>query len=67
MAHQTMAGMLERLDDRRFRRIHRSAIVNLDFVKELQPWSSGEYLVIMKDGTELTLSRTFREQFAEWL
>jgi len=67
LVRQTMAGMLERLDDRRFRRIHRSAIVNLDFVKELQPWSSGEYLVIMKDGTELTLSRTFREQFAEWL
>lgn len=67
LVRQTMSGMLERLDDGRFRRIHRSAIVNLDFVKELQPWNSGEYLVIMKDGTELTLSRTFREQFAEWL
>lgn len=67
LLRQTMAGILGRLDPSQFRRIHRSAIVNLDFIKELQPWTSGDHLVIMRDGTKLTLSRTFREQFGEYL
>ncbi|MBK8794332.1 MAG: response regulator transcription factor [Holophaga sp.] len=67
LLRQTMAGILSRLDPHQFRRIHRSAIVNLDCIKELQPWTSGDHLVIMRDGTKLTLSRTFREQFEEWL
>jgi len=65
LVRQTMAGLLKRLDPARFRRIHRSAIVNLDAVKELQPWSGGDYLVLLRDGTKLTLSRTFKDQFAE--
>lgn len=67
LLRQTMTGMLGRLDPRQFRRIHRSAIVNLDAIRELQPWSGGDHLVIMRDGTKLTLSRTYRDQFAEWL
>jgi len=67
LLRQTMAAILSRLDPRQFRRIHRSAIVNLDCIKELQPWTSGDHLVIMRDGTKLTLSRTYREQFGEWL
>jgi two-component system LytT family response regulator len=67
LLRQTMATILARLDPRQFRRIHRSAIVNLDCIKELQPWTSGDHLVIMRDGTKLTLSRTFRDQFEEWL
>lgn len=66
LVRQTLSGMLDKLDGRRFRRIHRSAIVNLDYVQELSPWNSGDYLVLMKDGTKLTLSRTFRDQFGEW-
>jgi two-component system LytT family response regulator len=65
LMRQTMAGILERLDPKQFRRIHRSAIVNLDFIKELQPWTGGDMLVIMRDGTKLTLSRTYRDPFAE--
>jgi two-component system LytT family response regulator len=67
LLRQTMTGLLGRLDPAQFRRIHRSAIVNLDCIKEFQPWSGGDHLVIMRDGTKLTLSRTFREQFGEWL
>lgn len=67
LLRQTMAGILARLDPNQFRRIHRSAIVNLDSIKELQPWTSGDHLVIMRDGTKLTLSRTYRDQFGEWL
>ena len=65
LMRQTMAGILERLDPKQFRRIHRSAIVNLDFVRELQSWTGGDMLVLMRDGTRLTLSRTYRDQFAE--
>jgi two-component system LytT family response regulator len=67
LLRQTMTGLLARLDPAQFRRIHRSAIVNLDCIKEIQPWTGGDHLVIMRDGTRLTLSRTFREQFGDWL
>jgi len=67
LLRQTMTGLLARLDPAQFRRIHRSAIVNLDCIREFQPWTGGDHLVIMRDGTKLTLSRTFRDQFGEWL
>jgi two-component system LytT family response regulator len=66
LLRQTMTGILDRLDPARFKRIHRSAIANLDYIKELQPWSGGDLLVIMRDGTRLTLSRTYRDTFTEW-
>jgi two-component system, LytTR family, response regulator len=66
LLRRTMANLLIRLDPKQFRRIHRSAIVNLDAIRELQPWSGGDYAVIMRDGTRLTLSRTYREQFSEF-
>ena len=50
-----------------FLRIHRSTIVNLDRVKELQPWFSGEYTVILRDGAQLRLSRGYRDKLEEWL
>jgi two-component system, LytTR family, response regulator len=52
---------VERLDPRRFVRIHRSTLVNLDRVRELEPLFHGDFLVRLRDGTELTLSRTYRE------
>jgi hypothetical protein len=57
--------LLERLDPRIFQRIHRSAIVNLEFILEFQPWTSGDQLVIRRDGTRLTLSPTYRNQVGE--
>ena len=50
------------LDPRRFLRIHRSIVVNLDFVRELRSLSHGEYSLLLRDGTELTSSRRFREK-----
>ena len=67
LMRQTMAGLVGKLPAGRFRRIHRSAIVNIDFIRELEPWANGELLVIMRDGTQLTLSRTYRNQLEEWL
>jgi two-component system LytT family response regulator len=66
LVRHTMSWILARLDQEQFKRIHRSTIVNLDFVQELQPWNSGDLLVIMRDGTRLTLSRTYRNVFSEW-
>ena len=59
---ETMSQLEIRLDPARFLRVHRSTIVNLDRIKELQPWFRGDYRVILRDGTELTLTRSHREK-----
>jgi two-component system LytT family response regulator len=64
---ETISNLAERLDPAHFARIHRSTIVNLDRVKEMQPWFSGEYIVILRDGTRLKLSRGYRERLEEQL
>ena len=51
-----------RLDHSRFVRVHRSSIVNLDSIRELQPAFHGDYVIILRDGTELPLSRSCREK-----
>lgn len=61
----TMASIEERLDPRKFLRIHRSTIVNLDRVLELSPLFHGDYAVRLRDGTTLTLSRSYREKLQE--
>ena len=58
---ETLLSFEKKLDPAHFVRIHRSTIVNLDFVKEVQPWFKGGHLVVMKDGSELRLSRYQRE------
>jgi len=62
LLRETMSEIELRLDPARFIRVHRSAIVNLDRIRELQPWFRGDYRVILRDGTELTLTRTHREK-----
>jgi two-component system LytT family response regulator len=62
LLRETMAALEGALDPARFVRIHRSAIVNVDRIKELQPWFAGDYIVILRDGRQLKLSRTYREQ-----
>ena len=64
---ETMNNMEAKLDPRRFARIHRSRIVNIERIRELQPWFNGEYVVILRDGTRLTLSRNYRERLQEHL
>ena len=59
---ETMNALEARLDSARFLRIHRSTIVNIDFIKELQPWFRGDYLVLLHDGKQLTLSRSYRDR-----
>jgi two-component system LytT family response regulator len=64
---ETMNNMEGRLDAQRFVRIHRSRIVNTDRIKEMQPWFNGEYVVVLQNGTRLTLSRGYREKLQERL
>jgi len=62
---ETMNALESRLDADLFFRIHRSHIINIERVKELQPWFNGEYVVFLKNGTRLTLSRGYREKLQE--
>lgn len=64
LLRKSMGEMLAVLDSQQFVRIHRSTIVNVDRVKELQPWFHGEYVVVMHDGTKLKLSRGYRDKLA---
>ena len=66
LMRERMAGIQQRLDGTVFRRIHRSHIVNLDHVKKLLPWFGGDLLVMMSDGSRLTLSRNYREALREF-
>lgn len=56
---ESMKHMEAKLPPDTFVRIHRSAIVNVDRIRELQPWFHGEYVVILRDGTRLIASRAF--------
>jgi two-component system, LytTR family, response regulator len=59
----TLAALEARLDSRRFRRINRSTLVNLDRVREWQPWFHGDGVIVLTTRARLRLSRRYREQF----
>lgn len=61
MMRETMATLEARLDPCGFVRVSRSAIVNTERVRELQPLFHGEYALILRDGTKLTLTRSYRK------
>lgn len=61
LVRDTLNDVERKLDPQRFARVHRSTIVNLDRVQELQPWSHGDFVVVLKDGTKLRLSRRYRQ------
>src|SRR5579864_5776043 len=60
LLRETIGGISERLDANHFVRIHRSTIVNIRKIKELIPVNSGEYVVVLKNGKELSCSRGYR-------
>lgn len=59
LLRESMSGMEAKLDAKRFVRIHRSTIVNVERIKELRPYFHGDYMVYLKDNTELRLSRRY--------
>jgi two-component system LytT family response regulator len=62
LIRETMRGLEARLDPRRFVRIHRSCLVNIDRVREMHPLFHGDWLVVLAGGARLTMSRTYRER-----
>lgn len=60
LLRDTLEGLEKKLDPGRFARVHRSHIVNIDHVTEMYHWSHGDYMIVLKDGTELKLSRRYR-------
>lgn len=60
LLRKTISHLSERLPSTKFVRIHRSLIVNISRIKELQPCNSGEYIVILRNGKELSCSRSYR-------
>jgi two-component system LytT family response regulator len=62
LIREKLSHLETRLDPKFFMRVHRSTIVNLDRIKSLHPLFNGDQLIIMKDGQELNLSRTYYEK-----
>lgn len=65
LIRETMNGLESKLNPDKFLRIHRSTLVNIDRIKELNPLFSGDYTVMLKNGVELTLSRNYRDRLLE--
>lgn len=62
VVRQSMQHLEQRLDPTKFFRVHRSAIVNLDRIKEIEPFHQGDQVIVLTDGAKLKLSRSRREQ-----
>lgn len=67
LIRETLGSLAAQLDPKIFVRIHRSQIVNIDRIQELQPWSHRDYRIILRNGTQLTLSRSYRDQLYQLL
>ncbi len=67
LIRETLYAMETQLDPGKFVRIHRSFIVNIEFIRELQPQPSGDYVCLMADGRKLILSRTYKNNLLDRL
>jgi two-component system LytT family response regulator len=67
LLRESLTALEKKLDPGRFVRVHRSSIVNLDSIRELQSAFHGDYVIILRDGTELALSRSCRDKLEESL
>lgn len=67
LVRQTMNEMEMSLDPRKFLRIHRSTIVNIERIKEFRPLVHGDFTVELYDNTALTLSRNYRHKVPTYL
>lgn len=65
LLRKTMNDLAARMDPEKFIRIHRATLVNIERIKEFQPMFGGQYAVVLRDGTELTLSRNYRKPVLE--
>jgi two-component system, LytTR family, response regulator len=67
LLRESLNALERKLDPDQFVRSHRSAIVNVDRIRELGPWSGGEQALVLLDGTQLTIGRVFRARLENFL
>jgi two-component system LytT family response regulator len=67
LLRETMSRLEERLDPQMFLRVHRSSIVNLQYVKEVRTDADGECMVILLNGQKIPMSRSYRSRIQDWL
>jgi hypothetical protein len=64
---ESLAALEKRLDTRRFVRVHRGHLVNVDRIREIQPWDHGDYRIVLQDGSCVNLSRRYRARLQHLL
>lgn len=62
LIRERLSHLQNRLDPEKFARIHRSTIVNIERIKEMYPLFNGDQMIILRDGTQLTMSRNYRDK-----
>jgi len=63
LKRELLSNMVEMLDPKVFQRVHRSSIVNLHAIRELEPKGKGDYTVILKSGLQISASRSYMKDF----
>jgi two-component system LytT family response regulator len=67
LLRETMVRLEERLDPEMFLRVHRSSIVNLQYVKEIRSEPNGDFVVVLNNNQKVPMSRTYRSRVSEWM
>lgn len=62
---ESLASLEKKLDGHHFARVHRGQIVNIDRIREIQPWDSGDYRILLKDGSFVNFSRRYRSRLPQ--
>jgi len=63
LKRESLSNMVEMLDPKIFQRVHRSAIVNLHAIKELEPKGKGDYTLVLRSGSQIAASRSYMKDF----
>jgi len=67
VVREPMNSVAQRLDPAKFIRVHRSAIVNRAYIREVQPWFKGDYVIILRNGARVVTGRSYRSAVQELL
>ncbi len=59
---ESLDGLAKRLGEQRFARVHRAHVVNIDRIREIQPWDHGDFRIVLKDGSFVNFSRRYRSR-----